>query len=214
MLTTSSKRPASSAAPRARSGWMRIDTANVYYDHPYHAPLDHALDIDFVNERWGAQGASRSSSTRVGPRPGSGDQGGARNCGGGCPSGLTVAVGATSGPGHGPQAGLAGRPLPGGPATAGDPSGRTRPDVAPAATCARLAPTAHSGQAVVGRAASLAVSCTVRTARPSNGSPVAVVCSTRNRGRVGQPGTPDREERRHRSEIGKKVVPRPGLEPG
>ena len=28
---------------------MRIDTANVYFDHPYHAPLDHALGIDFIN---------------------------------------------------------------------------------------------------------------------------------------------------------------------
>ena len=35
-------------------GWMRIDTANVYFDHPYHAPLDHALAIDFVSERDGA----------------------------------------------------------------------------------------------------------------------------------------------------------------
>lgn len=30
-------------------GWMRIDTAHVYYDHPFHAPLDHALGIDFIN---------------------------------------------------------------------------------------------------------------------------------------------------------------------
>lgn len=30
------------------NGWMKVDTANVYYDHPYHAPLDHALNIDFV----------------------------------------------------------------------------------------------------------------------------------------------------------------------
>ena len=37
------------------SGWMRIDTANVYFDHPYHAPLDHALAIDFVSERDGAR---------------------------------------------------------------------------------------------------------------------------------------------------------------
>ena len=36
------------------SGWKRIDTANVYYDHPYHAPLDHALAIDFVSERDGS----------------------------------------------------------------------------------------------------------------------------------------------------------------
>jgi hypothetical protein len=37
------------------NGWMKIDTANVYYDHPYHAPLDHALGIDFVNEKDGAR---------------------------------------------------------------------------------------------------------------------------------------------------------------
>lgn len=35
------------------SGWMTVDTANVYYDHPWHAPLDHALSIDFVNEAAG-----------------------------------------------------------------------------------------------------------------------------------------------------------------
>src|SRR5256885_10067936 len=32
-----------------RSGWMRIDTANVYFDHPFHSPLDHVLGIDFIN---------------------------------------------------------------------------------------------------------------------------------------------------------------------
>jgi len=37
------------------SGWMRIDTANVYYDHPFHAPLDHALGIDFICEADGAR---------------------------------------------------------------------------------------------------------------------------------------------------------------
>lgn len=37
------------------SGWMRIDTANVYYDHPYHAPLDHALGIDFICEADGGR---------------------------------------------------------------------------------------------------------------------------------------------------------------
>ena len=35
------------------NGWMKVDAANVYYDHPYHAPLDHALTIDFVNETGG-----------------------------------------------------------------------------------------------------------------------------------------------------------------
>jgi hypothetical protein len=33
---------------KGASGWMRIDTANVYFDHPFHAPLDHALAIDFL----------------------------------------------------------------------------------------------------------------------------------------------------------------------
>ena len=37
------------------NGWMRIDTANVYYDHPYQAPLDHALGIDFVCEADGGR---------------------------------------------------------------------------------------------------------------------------------------------------------------
>lgn len=37
------------------SGWMKIDTANVYYDHPYHTPLDHALAIDFTNEAEGGR---------------------------------------------------------------------------------------------------------------------------------------------------------------
>ena len=35
---------------KGQTGWMRVDTANVYFDHPYHAPLDHSLNIDFVNE--------------------------------------------------------------------------------------------------------------------------------------------------------------------
>jgi hypothetical protein len=34
---------------------MRIDTAHVYYDHPFHAPLDHALAIDFVNAAEGGR---------------------------------------------------------------------------------------------------------------------------------------------------------------
>jgi hypothetical protein len=36
-------------------GWMHIDTANVYFDHPYHAPLDHVLGIDFICEAEGGR---------------------------------------------------------------------------------------------------------------------------------------------------------------
>lgn len=38
---------------KGAAGWMRVDTAHVYYDHPFHAPLDHALGIDFLSERDG-----------------------------------------------------------------------------------------------------------------------------------------------------------------
>ena len=34
-------------------GWFSLSRANVYYDHPFHAPLEHALNIDFVNESEG-----------------------------------------------------------------------------------------------------------------------------------------------------------------
>lgn len=36
-------------------GWMRVDTANVYFDHPYHAPFDHALAVDLVCHADGAR---------------------------------------------------------------------------------------------------------------------------------------------------------------
>jgi hypothetical protein len=44
-----------SGSAKGASGWMHIDTANVYYDHPYHAPFDHALNIDFVCEADGSR---------------------------------------------------------------------------------------------------------------------------------------------------------------
>ncbi len=44
-----------SGSAKGPSGWMRIDTANVYFDHPYHAPLDHALGIDFICEAEGGR---------------------------------------------------------------------------------------------------------------------------------------------------------------
>ena len=38
---------------RGREGWFKLGQANVSYDHPFNAPLDHALNIDFVNESQG-----------------------------------------------------------------------------------------------------------------------------------------------------------------
>ena len=37
------------------SEWQRIDTANVYYDHPYEAQLNHALCVDFICEADGGR---------------------------------------------------------------------------------------------------------------------------------------------------------------
>ncbi len=60
------KKAALYGSAKGPKGWMRIDTANVYYDHPFHAPLDHALAIDFINEAEAAVSGLRSSSA---PRP-------------------------------------------------------------------------------------------------------------------------------------------------
>ena len=38
---------------KGASGWFKLREANVSYDHPFDAPLEHALNIDFVNEALG-----------------------------------------------------------------------------------------------------------------------------------------------------------------
>ena len=38
---------------KGTSGWFKLEQANISYDHPFNAPLEHALNIDFVNESQG-----------------------------------------------------------------------------------------------------------------------------------------------------------------
>ena len=38
---------------KGQDGWFKLDQVNVVYDHPFHVALDHALNIDFVNEAEG-----------------------------------------------------------------------------------------------------------------------------------------------------------------
>jgi len=38
---------------KGAKGWFDVNQANVSYDHPFHAPLEHSLNIDFVNESMG-----------------------------------------------------------------------------------------------------------------------------------------------------------------
>ena len=43
-------------------GWFNLLEASVYFDHPYHANLEHALTIDFLNPKEGARLAVEMSA--------------------------------------------------------------------------------------------------------------------------------------------------------
>ncbi len=34
---------------KGAQGWMPVTSASVYFDHPFHAPFDHTLNIDFAD---------------------------------------------------------------------------------------------------------------------------------------------------------------------
>jgi len=40
---------------KGTKGWFKLEQANISYDHPFNAPLEHALNIDFVNESQGLE---------------------------------------------------------------------------------------------------------------------------------------------------------------
>lgn len=42
-----------SGSGKGASGWFNLQQANVSYDHPFSAPLEHALNLDFVDESQG-----------------------------------------------------------------------------------------------------------------------------------------------------------------
>jgi Family of unknown function (DUF6295) len=47
-----------SGSAKGPEGWFPVTSASVYFDHPYHAPFEHSLNIDFVDP-------SRGPSARV-----------------------------------------------------------------------------------------------------------------------------------------------------
>jgi hypothetical protein len=49
---------------KGTAGWFSVRQANVSYDHPFNAPLEHALNIDFVNE---AQGPGARVAVELSP---------------------------------------------------------------------------------------------------------------------------------------------------
>lgn len=34
---------------KGAQGWINVTSAQVYFDHPFHAPFDHTLNIDFAD---------------------------------------------------------------------------------------------------------------------------------------------------------------------
>jgi hypothetical protein len=53
MCTWITERADVEGSGKGAEGWFTLTNANVYFDHPYHAPCDHTLNIDFVNEAAG-----------------------------------------------------------------------------------------------------------------------------------------------------------------
>lgn len=53
MCTWITERSEIEGSGKGPSGWFPLSHASVYFDHPYHAPMDHTLNIDFVNEAAG-----------------------------------------------------------------------------------------------------------------------------------------------------------------
>lgn len=50
MCTTISQKTAVSGSGKGPTGWFALDHVYLGYDHPYHAPVEHSVNIDFVNE--------------------------------------------------------------------------------------------------------------------------------------------------------------------
>jgi hypothetical protein len=50
MCTTIASGAAVTGSGKGANGWFHVDQVYLGYDHPFHAQLEHAVSIDFVNE--------------------------------------------------------------------------------------------------------------------------------------------------------------------
>ncbi len=50
MCTMIVEKVAVSGSGKGRQGWFPLKEASVAYDHPYHLPMEHSLNISFLNE--------------------------------------------------------------------------------------------------------------------------------------------------------------------
>jgi hypothetical protein len=48
-----SEKSAITGSGKGTPGWIQVNQVNVSYDHPSHMTLEHALNIDFVDESQG-----------------------------------------------------------------------------------------------------------------------------------------------------------------
>ena len=53
MCTMIAQQTAIAGSGKGQGGWFTVRQANVSYDHPFSVALEHALNIDFVNEAMG-----------------------------------------------------------------------------------------------------------------------------------------------------------------
>ena len=53
MCTMISQQIKITGSGKGAAGWFNLQQAAVSYDHPFHAPMEHALNLDFVDESQG-----------------------------------------------------------------------------------------------------------------------------------------------------------------
>lgn len=53
MCTMIAERVKIEGSGKGSDGWIPLTQANISYDHPFNAPMEYALNIDFVNEALG-----------------------------------------------------------------------------------------------------------------------------------------------------------------
>jgi hypothetical protein len=53
MCTYQTERIEVAGSGKGRDGWFAVTSAMVYFDHPVHAPYDHALNVDVMNPALG-----------------------------------------------------------------------------------------------------------------------------------------------------------------
>lgn len=50
MCTMIAEKVSVAGCGKGKEGWFELHQANVSYDHPFNAPMEHTLNLDFVNK--------------------------------------------------------------------------------------------------------------------------------------------------------------------